>query len=75
VLARVARFELTQLRERFGEERSTDVPQPDDECRERRGERRDLLRHRVADTRSARNCHLERFGAPTPAPRGGVSPR
>lgn len=34
-------FELAQLRERFTKERSTDVPQPDHECRKRHSELQD----------------------------------
>ncbi len=42
---------LTQLRERFREKRSTDVPEPDDQGRKRAGERRDLGGNVVADAR------------------------
>jgi hypothetical protein len=43
--------ELAQLRERFLEERSTDVTQPHDQGGKRDAQRRDFTRQRIAGRR------------------------
>ncbi len=52
---------LAQLRERFREKRSTDVPEPDDERRKRDRECRDLGGNVVADARPVQRCHRSGF--------------
>jgi hypothetical protein len=61
---------LAQLRERFREKRSTDVPQPDDERRKRDGQRRYLGGKVVADARHVQGCHRRVFAAPGPRSSG-----